>query len=368
MSPPTRLVLLSHAADAPSLSLVIEDGRVRERRALEPDPAAPPEPMRTVMVVPGADAVVRWLELPVRTEAQAGPAAAYLLEDQLAAPRERLQLTLGPPEADGQRMVVVVDRAVMEGWLERAMTLGVFPDVVLPDHLTLPIPEDGAAEAVRFGEVLAVRAERLAFTGEADLVPLLVGERALREIEDPGEIERLLIAAALEPPVNLLHTASASVPAPSAWSQLRAAAVLLGLLALTPLALSAVNIVRYDRAAREADARAEARARAVLPRAVAVTDADAQIRARITRLRSSEGFASSAAALFNALERAPGMELEALNYTPGQPLRATVRYARPGDLDAFRSAAEAAGMTVETGGATVVGGRLLSAVSLRRRA
>ena len=363
---PTRLVLLSHAPDAPSLSLVIADGRVLERRALEPDPTDPPEPMRTVVLVPGAEAVARWLELPVKTDAQAGPAAAFLLEDQLATPRERLHLTLGPLEADGQRLAVVVDRDVMEAWTDRAIALGVFPDVILPDHLALPVPEDGTAVAVGFGDTLAVRGERLALSAEADLAPLLLGDRPYRVLEDGAEIEGFLMAAALDPPVNLLQPASAAVAPPSAWSQLRAAAVLLGLLLLTPLALSMINTVRHGNAAAEADARAEAQARAALPRTTRIVDPEAQIQARITRLRSADGFAATAAGLFNALERAPGMELDGMTYLPGQPLRATVRYRHSGELDAFRGAAQQAGFVVETGGATAVDGRYVSAVSLRR--
>lgn len=365
---PTRLVLLAHAAGAPSLSLVIDDGRVVERRALEPDPLDPPEPMRTVLIVPGAEALARWLDIPAKTEAQAGPAAAYMLEDQLATPRERLHLTLGPLESDGLRLVVVVDRAVMEGWTDRALALGVFPDVVLPDHLTLPVEEDGTALAVRFGDTLAIRGERLALSGEPDLVPLLLGERPHREIEDSAAIEALLVAAALDPPLNLLQPTASVTPLPSAWSQLRAVAVLLGLLALTPLALSGVNTIRYNRAARAVDAQAEARAREALPRAVPVVDADAQLRARIARLSATDGFANFAAGLFTALEKAPGMELDALTYGPGQPLRATVRYRQPGDFDAFRAAAQQAGFVVESGGASNVGDRIVSAVSIRSAA
>ena len=64
----TRLLLLAPSADQPSPWLAVDrDGRVLQRGLLTPDRAsAPPTPMRTVAVAPGADVMVRWLDLPGR--------------------------------------------------------------------------------------------------------------------------------------------------------------------------------------------------------------------------------------------------------------------------------------------------------------
>jgi general secretion pathway protein L len=361
-----RIVLLAHAPDAPSLSLVIADGRVVERADLFSDPEQPPEPLPCTLVVPGAEALARWLPLNVRTEAQAGPAAALLLEEQLATPRERIQVALGAPEPDAPRLAVVADREALDGWLERATALGVFPDVVLPDHLTLPAVWEGDVVAVRFGDTYAVRGERLALSCEADLLPLVLGDRAWREIVEPSEIEMILVAAAAAPVVNLLQpTASVAAP-PSTWRQLRAAAVLLGLLLLSPLALSVVNTVRLDAATREIERRTEARARASLPSTERVVDADVQLRARIERLRSSDQFPAAAAALFTALQQSGGVDLEALSFEPDRPLRATLSYATPDQLELFRTAARQAGFEAQVAGGSILNGRTVSDVTLSR--
>ena len=84
----TRLLLLAPSADQPSPWLAVDrDGHVLQRGLLTPDRAgAPPSPMRTVAVAPGADVMVRWLDLPGRNEAQGRAAALWALRDDLAAP------------------------------------------------------------------------------------------------------------------------------------------------------------------------------------------------------------------------------------------------------------------------------------------
>lgn len=363
---PTRIVLLAHTPGAAALSLVVADGRVIERAELAPDPVEPPEPLPCVLIVPGADALARWLELPVRTEAQAGPAAAILLEEQLATPRDRSHLALGAPEIDKQRLVVVVDRTVLDGWIEQATALGVYPDVVLPDHLALPEQDGEEALAVRFGEAYAVRGHRLALSCEPELLPLVLGERPWREISDREEIEAILTAAAAAPRINLLQTAPSVAVPPSTWRQLRAAAVLLGLLALSPLALTTARIIKHEAAAREIDRLTEARVRAALPPAEPIVNPNAQLQTRIERLSSGGQFPMAAAALFTALQRANGMELDALTFEPDKPLRASVNYSTPGDLELFRAAAQQAGFQADSTGALNLGGRYVSEITLSR--
>jgi general secretion pathway protein L len=361
-----RIVLLSHEHDAPSASLVVVDGRIVERGELIVDPAAPPEPLTCVLIVPGTQVLARWLELPVRTEAQAGPAAALLLEEQLATPASQTQVALGAPEIDSPRLAVVVDRSVLDDWIERATALGVFPDVVIPDHLTLPSSTLEDAVAVRFGETYAVRGEQLALSCEADLLPLILSDRPWREITEATEIEAILVAAAAAPVVNLLQPASVAAEPASTWRQLRAAAVMLGLLLLSPLALSAANIIRHDAATREVERRTEERVRDALPPAERIVNPDAQLQTRIEALRTTDPFPASAAALFGALQQVNGMDVEGMTYERGRPLRATVSFASSGDLDLFRTALRQVGHDAAVSGVTTLNGRNLSEVTLSR--
>ncbi|TPW04617.1 MAG: hypothetical protein FD125_1067 [bacterium] len=57
---PTRLILIPALGSEPAPFLVIEDGVVRDRGLLELHPDTPPEPMRTVAIVPGSEVTIRW--------------------------------------------------------------------------------------------------------------------------------------------------------------------------------------------------------------------------------------------------------------------------------------------------------------------
>jgi len=81
-----RLILIPPSAALPATCLTLDaQGRVLTRGLVElGGPAA--EPMRTVAVVPGADVLIRWLDLPTGSSAQVAAATLHLLRDDLAAP------------------------------------------------------------------------------------------------------------------------------------------------------------------------------------------------------------------------------------------------------------------------------------------
>jgi len=207
----TRIVFAGAAPDAEPTYLILDElGSVVGRGILPVQEASALTPMRNVLVVPGADVLIRWVSVKAASEAQARAAALAQLEDQMTSPAGA-HLALAPAEADGQRLAAVVAAARMQAWLDGAALHGIAPDLVIPDCLALPEPSedpDGASilATAEFGGLTAVRGRRLAFTGEPDLVAAVVGDRPAQTLAGPV-LERALADMAVSPALTLLQGA-----------------------------------------------------------------------------------------------------------------------------------------------------------------
>ena len=86
--------------------------------------AALPAHERMVAVVPGEAVVLHWVAMPALAPAQAAAAARMMAADVSAVPVEQLHVALGTPEADGQRLLAMVDAEAMRGWRRWAAMAG----------------------------------------------------------------------------------------------------------------------------------------------------------------------------------------------------------------------------------------------------
>ena len=225
----TRLILIPATGSLPAPFLVIDaEGVVVDRGELTLDGAAAPEVMRTVAVTPGADVLVRWVDLPPGGAAQARAAATWMLRDQVAGAPDRLWTVLGPPSAPGEpRLIAVVSASLIEAWTDYLAALGVSAAVMVPDVLTLPEPMlEDTLTAVSFGDGVALRGRRFAATVQPDLVDLVAAGRSVAAVQDPAVVERALIEAGRAPVINLLDTGRRERTAAGGW---RRAAVLAAL-------------------------------------------------------------------------------------------------------------------------------------------
>jgi general secretion pathway protein L len=340
-----RLILIPPSAALPASCLTLDaQGNVLTRGVVELD-GQPPEPMRTVAVVPGADVLIRWLDLPTGSPAQVAAAALHGLRDDLAAPAERLSAALGPVAATGERrLVAVVGRGLLQAWGDYLSSLGLKADVMIPDSLILPEPaEEGALSAAVFGADLALRGRELALSVQPDLAEAVAAGRVLERIGRADEIERLLASAALNPPINLLAGAGRRVEADRrGWKR---AAALAAALAVSPLILTLASAGHDEWRARNAEHRAEAAARGAFPDIEANADAVVEATRRLAKAPPPGGATAAAAALFAAVESVEGAELDSL--TAGDDgVRATVTYAAYQDLDALQQAMAGHGMSL----------------------
>lgn len=370
----TRIVIAGAAPDAEPTYLILDElGSVVGRGILPVQEASALTPMRNVLVIPGAEVLVRWIEVKAASEAQARAAALAQLEDQMTS-AAGAHLALGPAEADGQRLAAVVSAARMQAWLDSAALHGITPDVVIPDCLALPEPPedpDGGSIIVtaEFSGLTAVRGRRLAFTGEADLVAAVVGARPAETLAGPA-LERALADAAVSPVLNLLQGAfDPDRREPLGPRDLCRPALLALALLVSPLILWAAQAGADHVRAMQAEARAEAKVAALLPEGTAVTDPAAQAQAQLDALSlaSGGGAGGLAAQLFSAVEPLDQVQVESLIVMPDGSARAALSHAAYSDGEGLAQALQAAGLTVRIEGSREEGGRVISDVILGAR-
>jgi general secretion pathway protein L len=360
---PIRLIFLPRDPDAPILYRVVEDGRTAERGALTPGLPAPHADFPAVVVVPGEDVVCRWLALPAGRDVQAAAAAGFLLDDQLAGPRDAMHIAVGPPEADGQRLAAVVDRVRMGAWLDLVAAVAVSPLALVPDHLLLAEPEGEGTLAVRLTDgAYAVRGRRLALTCDAELLRTVAGPDR-HVVDDPVEGERLMAAGAGAALFDLRQGAFAPLSARSD-RRLNWLALVAALVALSIPAIPAVEAFRHHMAAERASGRSEALAGPATPGAPAA-DAVARLRARLDRQQAAERFSVAAAAVFAGVQRVEGMELQELLYGEDGALRINVAHPNYSDIELFRAALARSGLAVEESSTMTEGGRIVSDLVVR---
>lgn len=363
----TRIVLSPATPDAAPRYLILDSaGAVVERGEVPIGFAQPADVSRDILVAPGAEVRAQWLHLPTRNLAQAEAAARLHLADQFALADEALHLAIGPLEEDGHRLVVVVARRLLQGWLSSAALHGVTPAVVAPDHLMLPVPAGEGLTSAAFGSVVAVRGRRVAMTLEPDLLPIVLKGRDISAIDRPEDIERALAEASINPGVNLLQ--GDFDPARESrldWRNLRRAAVLAGLLIASLPVLFGVQVLRDHLAASALERRATREAAAVLP-GQAISDPAAQTRARLVALQIAGGGGPSAltATLFQALESIGDAQLESLVMTPDGSLRARISYGQISDVELLRAAMRTAGVALRDEATQQEGSRVVSDVIL----
>lgn len=398
MNATTRLLLLSAdpAADATWLQ-VDADGRILARgvaNAGTPLAAdASGSRPRQWLVVPGINVAVQWLELPARNPVQAQAAARLLLGEHLATGHEAVHIAIGPPSPrNPARPVAAVDPTLMRTWLDRAATLGMQPEVVVPAPLLLPLAEP-AREAAHEPQIdephefhagadattmtgatdgkpvrvamldgcWLVRGEQLAFAAEPALAAQVIGARPVEHIADAAAA----MAATTTAPLNLLQYDFAPTSArPQGWPAYRRTVMLVVALLVSPLVMLAAQTLRHGIAARDLQAQALEQARLLQPSLADDADPVPTIRAHRDRLLASDQFARSTGTLLRAIESLDRAELDALSYADGE-LHATLVHATTDDVERLRTALAASALELIETGTRSQGDRVLVQFTVR---
>jgi|SynMetStandDraft_2_1070026.scaffolds.fasta_scaffold00251_7 general secretion pathway protein L len=363
MSHARILFIPTHAALAARFLLVDREGRVVGRGELDPHQADAPPSMRTIAVAPGADVMTRWLDLSPGNMAQARAAARWALRDQAAGEVEGLDVALGVAPVDGgPRLTAVVSAKLLQVWLRWMETFDIRPEAVVPDNLCLPAPlEAEMLTAAQVGADVALRGPAFAVTVQPDLAEAVAAGRSLTWLE--GEtLDAALAAGAMAAPVDLLqvHDRRERGQTAKGW---RLAAGLAAALLASPLILMAAEGLRDRTAADRAEAGARAGAVKLYPELATADDPAPEALRRLDAGPPPGGTARAMAAVFAAVERVPGAELDDATLG-GEGLRVTLAHPTFNDLDAVRADLAEAGLAVADETSAEEGGRMVSTLTI----
>ena len=317
--------------------LLLDNGGVAGRGEGE----APTELSETkrILVVPGSQVTVHWLELAEGlTDAQAAAAARLMLADSTVEPIAETHLAVGRRER-GLTPVALVSAERMGRWLAE-----VDADRIVPSHMLLPVPDEGLVRRVR-GGVADYRGPATAFTLEPELAEIVADGGAAMDVDEVAA-EAALTSLLADPPLDLRQGRFARRRNWQGRSRdLRRIGWLVLALAVLSLAVEVAAILGYTFAAD----RFEAEARALASRSGA----------------ERHSFSATATLLFDSLRAIPNVEMTRLQYREDGSIEASVIADNAATLAALRSRLEASGLSVESGEPRSAGGR--PAVDLKVR-
>jgi general secretion pathway protein L len=349
-------------AAAPYL-MVDSFGAFVGRGTLSPGQAVLPQPP-TTLVIPGTDVLARWIELPGATTAQANAAARFLLADMVASTPDSLHVAVARDEADGRRLVCVIDRSLLQAHLAGAKTYGVVPDQVIPDYLLLPAPEDGSTLIAAWGDRLLLRGKELGASIESDVADLLLRGQRTTHLADPDAVVRVMATGAQQIPIDLLQQDFAPRVKDS-WGSapLRRIASLAAVLLLSPLLLWGAELLRGEWAAVASEARTAEMARTL---AADAPDPVAAVQGRMHALAANGTLLKSAAALFEGLEGLDGAELERMSWLADENvLSATLVHNSAADITELARSVADAGFVLTEDGSAPIDSRVSTSIALR---
>ena len=362
----TRLVFLAGPQAPWPFLRASEEGEVLQRDTLPADAPRPDSADVDRLVVPGADILARWLDLPDRNDVQARSAVTFLLQDEVIEAGDDLHIALGAAEPDGRRLAVVARAEVVAGWLEQARSRGVEPASITPDCLLLPEPEGEGVVMARFGDLMAVRGRGLAFSLEPDLAEAVIAGRPSRRLM-LADMEGDLARNAATPAVNLLQGRLDPVGGLERRRTWRRAAIMAAALLVSPLLLLMAEIGRDFASAGLAESRARAVLSAAFPAIGKSSDPARAIDASLEQLRQGDPFTDLASGLFAVVEGVAGAQLDTLSYSGSAGLQARVSYANHSDLDQLKAAGLAMGLEIRQDSTVTEGARITSELTVARR-
>ena len=101
-----------------------------------------PRELPTTLLVPGESVLLLTAHLPKTSAAQLRRAVPFALEEQLIDSIDELHFAIGKQNADGNVLVAVVKKTLLQTWLEQCQRWQFEPTVVLPDFLAITAIEN----------------------------------------------------------------------------------------------------------------------------------------------------------------------------------------------------------------------------------
>jgi general secretion pathway protein L len=387
-----RLNPAASAADAAQCQWVAVDGTGERlgqvQSGMLADAAALTPGRKSIVLVPGTDALLAEPVLPLKSGAKLAQVVPFALEEQLAADVEDLHFAVGKREGRPGTPVTVVSRARMDEWRDSLNAAGIFPDAMYAETAALPITPNGVTLVIddarvyvrrenTQGAVLEVEplieALQLALASgdearehvtiyvcEADYErerDLLEGLREftaslqLKLLPD-GPLPLMASTIAAHAPVNLLQGSyGVKRKFNMSFAPWRYAAVLALIFFATHLGLKGWQYFHYQKVEAQLDAQIADVFQQTMPGAPIPepTQARRQVEMRLNQLRGAapmSGMMVTLAALSEAIAQTPETNLEAVAYRNNVT---DVRVLAPSvdALDRIRQVATEKGLSAE---------------------
>jgi len=134
-------------------------------RAIIAEPDGP-----ATVLVPSESVLLLGVDLPLASHAKRLAALPFAIEERIADPIESVHLALGSEIGPKRYLVAVVSHALMREWVETAVAEGLGDAAIVPDALSLPVPDEGWAAETADGRVLVRAADGTGFAVSSTLV------------------------------------------------------------------------------------------------------------------------------------------------------------------------------------------------------
>ncbi len=304
---------------------------------------------RVVVIIPAHQVLLCRATVPGQKRRLLAQAVPYALEDQLAADVDTLHFAFGQISNDTVA-VAIIDRALMDVWLQRLREAGISPAALIPETVLLPW-QAGEWQLACWDELCLLRhGEQSAIVMDSNNANTLI-EAALAEA---GETKphRLVIHAAAEPGFDNLPVETEHHPLPDSillwlsqhyderlslnlmqgaysrreqigqyWRPWRAAAALLLVLLVVEVGVTVADYRRLGAEQVALQQQIETTYRQAFPEARKVVNPKVQMERALKELRggnSSTGLNTLLAEAGREFQASAGLTLQRLSYREGQ--------------------------------------------------
>ena len=219
-----QLIIRLHALDDDTARWLVLDARGNRigfpQSGSLRDLAPLAEQRRVTVLLPGEDILQLRATVPGRNRQQITRAAPYAIEDRIAGDIESLFVAaLDIGNAATPSRFAVIERTLLEQWIEHLHGAGLHPDSLLPDHVVLPEPDLQEATWWFENDRLLVRDEQQGFAAPASDAALL-----LRHVPEETRLDVTRVADAPLPDSLAGENGINTIDADRAFTELAAIA------------------------------------------------------------------------------------------------------------------------------------------------
>lgn len=141
-----------------------------------------------VVLLPGEEVRSTVTKIPKVSQHALMQAIPFALEDQLVGDINQLYFAVGDRDENDNLLVSVIERAKFESYLKRLKEHNFYPDIVLPDYLTLPWEEDRWTVYINGQNALVRTDYQYGFAVEIKNLSLLLDLTIEKAIKKPNSI------------------------------------------------------------------------------------------------------------------------------------------------------------------------------------